>query len=121
MDRQNLSFLQTILLKRNDREALRLAEALKIGNEIQNRFPECRELAEQMNDIQDHLKDTRQRCHDILERVEQNLCKSRSEEIKEQTKKKWDEFLKEKDKEEEKIEKDFMTKSLKLERKVWHG
>ena len=34
-----------------------------------------------------------------------------------QIKKKWDEFLKEKDKEEEKIEKDFMRKSFKLKEK----
>jgi len=74
-------------------------------------------LAERMNDVQDHLKDARQRCHDILEKEEQDLNKSRREEIKIKTKKKWDEFLKEKDKEEEKIEKDFMTKSLKLKEK----
>ena len=43
--------------------ALRLAEALKIVKEIQNRIPECKELAEQMNNVQDHLKDARQRCH----------------------------------------------------------
>ena len=103
--------------KRNDREALRLAEAFKIVNEIQNKIPECKELAERMNDVQDHLKDARQRCHDILEKEEQDLNKSRREKIKEQSKKKWDEFLKEKDKEEEKIEKDFMTKSLKLKEK----
>ena len=100
--------------KRNDREALRLAEALKIVNEIQDEIPECRELAERLNEIQDQLKDARQRCHDILEKEEQDLNRSRREKIKEQSKKQWDEFLKEKDKEEEKIEKDFMTKSLKL-------
>ena len=33
-------------VKRNDREALRLAEALKIVNDIQNKIPECKELAE---------------------------------------------------------------------------
>ena len=80
-------------------------------------IPECKELAERMNDVQDHLKDARQRCHDILEREEQDLCKLRREEIKEQSKKKWDEFLKEKDKEEEKIDKDFMTKYQKLREK----
>ena len=94
--------------KRNDR-ALRLAEALKIVNEIQNKMPECKELAERINGVQDHLKDARQRYHNILEKEEKNLNKSRRQEIKEQSKKKWDEFLKEKAKEEEKIEKDFMT------------
>ena len=54
---------------------LRLAQALKIVNEIQNRIPECKELAKQMKNVQDHLKDARQSCHDILEREEQDLCK----------------------------------------------
>lgn len=100
--------------KRNDREALRLAEASHKVGEIQERIPECKELAERLNEVQDHLKDARQRCHNILEKEEQDLSRSRREEIKEQSKKQWDEFLKEMDKEEEKIEKDFMTKSLKL-------
>ena len=83
---------------------------MKIVNEIQNKIPECMaELAERINNVRDHLKDTRQCCHNILEKEEKDLNKSRSEEIKEQSKKKWDEFLKEKAKEEKKIEKDFMT------------
>ena len=69
-------------MKRNDRQVLRLAEALKIVSEIQNRIPECKELAKRMKNVQDHLKDARQCCHDILEREEQDLCKSRHEEIK---------------------------------------
>ena len=60
------------------------------------------------------MKDARQRCSDILKKEEKDFDKSRPEEIKEQSKKKWDEFLKEKDKEEEIIEKNFMRKSLKL-------
>ena len=53
----------------------------------------------------------------VLVKEEQDLNKSRRKEIEEQSKKKWGEFLKEKDKGEKKIEKDFMTKSLKLEEK----
>lgn len=103
--------------KRNDREASKLAEAISKVSEIQERIPESMELAEQLNDVQDQLKDARQRCHNILEREEQDVNRIRREEIKEQSKKKWDEFLKEMDKEEEKIEKDFMTKSMILKEK----
>ena len=103
--------------KRNDREALRLAEASKKVIEIQDTIPECVQLAEFLNEVQDHLKDARQRCHNILEEEEQDPNKTRREEIKEQSKKQWDEFLKEMDKEEESIEKDFMTKSIKLKEK----
>lgn len=103
--------------KRNDREALRLAEASKKVNEIQGNIPECVQLAEFLNEVQDQLKDARQRCHNILEKEEQDPNRMRREEIKEQSKKQWDEFLKEMDKEEEAIEKDFMAKSIKLKEK----
>ena len=103
--------------KRNDREILKLAEAAGKVSEIQGQIPQCIEKAELLNGVQDQLKDARQRCHYILEQEEQDLNKTRREEIKEQSKKQWDEFLKEMDKEEEKIEKDFMTKSLKLKEK----
>ena len=103
--------------KRNDRETLKLTEASIKVNDMQKRIPECIELAERLNEVQDQLKDARQRCHDILEKEEQDLLRTRREEIKEQSKKQWDEFLKEMEKEEEKIEKDFMTKSFKLKEK----
>ena len=103
--------------KRNDREMLKLAEASGKVSEIQGQIPRCIELAELLREVQEQLKDARQRCHYILEQEEQDLNKTRREEIKEKTKKQWDEFLKEMDKEEEKIEKDFMTKSLKLKEK----
>ena len=103
--------------KRNDREATRLAETSNKVIEIQDQIPECIQLAELLNDVQDQLKDARQRCHYILEKEEQDPNRARREEIKEQLKKQWDEFLKEMDKEEEGIEKDFMAKSLKLKEK----
>lgn len=103
--------------KRNDREALRLAEASSKVSEIQERIPQCIELAEQLNDVQNQMKDARQRCHNILEKEEQDLNRTRREKIKEQSKKQWDDFLKEMGKEEEKIEKDFMAKSFKLKEK----
>lgn len=103
--------------KRSDREALRLAEASNKVSEIQDHIPECIQLAEMLNDVQDQLKDARQRCHNILEKEEQDPNRTRHEEIKEQSKKQWEEFLKEMDKEEEAIEKDFMAKSIKLKEK----
>ena len=103
--------------KRNDRELLRLTEASQKANEIQSKIPECVQLAELLNDVQDQLKDARQRCHNILEREEQDPRKKRRDEIKEKSKKQWDEFLKEMDKEEEGIEKEFLAKSLKLKEK----
>ena len=103
--------------KRNDREVLRLTDASSKVNEIQTKIPECVQLAEMLNDVQDQLKDARQRCHNILEKEEQDPNKKRRDEIKEQSKKQWDEFLKEMVKEEESIEKDFMAKSLKLKEK----
>lgn len=103
--------------KRNDREALRMTEASKKVSEMQENIPECVHLAEFLNEVQDQLKDARQRCHNILEQEEQDPSRMRREEIKEQSKKEWDEFLKEMAKEEEAIEKDFMTKSIELKEK----
>ena len=103
--------------KRNDRESLRLEDASNKLGEVQENIPECIQLAELLNDVQDQLKDARQQCHNILEKEEQDPNRMRREEIKEQSKKQWDEFLKEMDKEEEGIEKDFMTKTIKLKEK----
>ncbi|XP_022804292.1 biogenesis of lysosome-related organelles complex 1 subunit 5-like [Stylophora pistillata] len=103
--------------KRNDRDLSRLTEASQRADEIQSKIPECIQLADLLNDVQDQLKDARQRCHNILEREDQDPTNMRRDEIKEKSKKQWDVFLKEMDKEEEGIEKEFLAKSLKLKEK----
>ena len=103
--------------KRSDRETAKMAETSSKVSQLEDIITDSIRLADQLTEVEEQLKDARQRCHLILEKEDVDSNKQRREEMRGTTKKQWEEFLKDMEKKEEKIEKDFMTKSLKLKEK----